>query len=313
MEKELWVAGTGLIGNKVSALAEEKGIEVAKTAKSESEDPTGRSEILDITDFEAVKKYFWDHHFKTVIIAAGIALPAAAQKNPELALLVNAVGPQNIGRAILSLPVNSRPSVVFMGSALQYQEKEGAISEDTPFVIKGNAYVESKIKMVEFVRDLVSKGLDAKVAMIFNATGPQQGTDYFSPSMADQAAKINLGLQDKIIWFRYVDHARDFSHVDDTAMGIFLSLQGKSGDLINISSGYGTKLQTFIDILKEMSGVPGIENKIYPEFIDQKPKIIATWGNNSRLRALGFIPKKNIRDICQDLFEERLRVNREVK
>lgn len=307
---ELWVAGTGLIGNKVTELARSKDISVSVTAKSEKEDPSGTAEILDITDFEGVKKYFWDHHFKKVIVAAGIALPAAARKNPEMAFLVNAEGPKNIGKAILTLPESRRPSVVFMGSFLQYEEREGAISETTPFVKGGDSYVESKNKMVEFVRELVTQGLDAKIAMIFNATGPEQSTDYFLPSMADQAAKIKLGLQGPIIQSRYVGHVRDFSHVDDTAQGIMLALGGRSGDLINISSGYGVKLQDFIYTLMDLSGVRGISHQVDLNF-NTPPKIHASWGDNLRLKALGFVQKKYMVDICRDLFEARLRINSE--
>lgn len=310
MSKELWVAGTGLIGNKISDFAEARGIEVARTAKSEAEDPTGRAELVDIVDFERVKEYFWTNNFTKVIVAAGIAYPPAANKNPELAFLVNAEGPRNIGRAILTLPEARRPSVVFMGTALQYEEKEGAISEDTPFIKSGEGYVMSKIKMVEFVRELVTEGLDAKIAMIFNCTGPEQSTEYFLPSMADQAARISLGLQsDNTIWSRFIKHSRDFSHVDDTAQGIFLSLQGKSGELINISSGYGTELQRFIDILKDLTGVDGVKSEVYPDFVNSAPKIMHTWGDNTRLRELGFIPRKTVEDICRDLFEERIRKN----
>ena len=308
---ELWVAGTGLIGKKVTEMARSKDISVSVTAKSESEDPSGTAEILDITDFEAVKKYFWDHHFKKVIVAAGIALPAAAKKNPELAMLVNAEGPQNIGKAILTLPEAQRPSVVFMGSTLQYDiQHEGAVSENTPFVAEGDPDVMSKIKMVEFVRELVAQGLDAKIAMIFNSTGPDQSTDYFLPSMADQVAKIKLGLKEpKIVQSRYVGHDRDFSHVEDTAQGILLALQGRSGELINISAGYGIRLADFIYTLMDISGVRGIKHQVDPNF-NTPPKIHAFWGDNSRLKGLGFIPKKDMVDICYDLFEARLRANK---
>lgn len=310
-ESELWVAGTGLIGNKVTELARSKDISVSVTAKSEIEDPSGTAEILDITDFEGVKKYFWNHNFKKVIVAAGIALPAAAKKNPELAFLVNAEGPKNIGKAILTLPEGRRPSVVFMGSALQYDvQHEGSVKEDTPFVKEGDPYVMSKVKMVEFIKELVAKGLDAKIAMIFNSTGPEQSTDYFLPSMADQVAKIKLGLKEpKIIESRYVGHDRDFSHVDDTAQGIMLALNGRSGDLINIASGYGVRLQDFIYTLMDLSGVRGISHQVDPNF-STPPKIHASWGDNSRLKALGFVQKKDMVDICRDLFEARLKANR---
>lgn len=314
MSKELWVAGTGLIGSEVIKLARSKDIEVAVTAKSEVENPTGEAELVDITDYEAVKEYLWKHNLKQktikkAVVAAGLALPVAAKRNPELAYLVNAIGPRNIGKAILTLPEANRPSVVFMGSALQYEEREGAISEDVPFVKVGDPYVESKSRMVDFIRELVEQGLDAKIAMIFNSTGPIQSTDYFLPAMADQAAKISLGLQEPVIRSRYVGHIRDFSHVKDTAKGIFLSLRGKSGDLINISSGHGIKLEDMIYTLMEMAEVDRITHEVDPQF-NKPPKVHATWGDNSRLRSLAFVSEKTMIDICRDLFEERLRVNR---
>lgn len=309
MSKELWVAGTGLIGNKVAEYARSQEVGVVQTTRTKAEDKSGQSELLDITDYEAIKKYFWDHSFKKVIVAAGIALPSAADKNPERAFLVNAEGPRNIGRAVLTLPENRRPSVVFMGSALQYDvRQDGSVFEDTPFIKEGGAYVMSKIKMVDYIRELVRQGVDAKVAMIFNSTGPEQSTDYFFPSMADQAAKIHLGLQEPVIKSRYVGHVRDFSHVDDTAQGLFLSLRGKSGDLINVSSGYGVKLEDVIHILMEMSGVEGVTHEVDPQH-SSPPKIHASWGDNSRLRGLGFIQQKDMVDICRDVFEERIKMN----
>lgn len=309
------MAGNGLIGKKVAELARSKEISVSVTAKSEIEDQTGQAELVDVTNYEQVKEYLWKYNskekrIKKAIVAAGIALPDAAEKNPELAYLVNVEGPRNIGRAILSLPEANRPSVVFMGSALQYDvQSEGPVTEDTPFVKNGNVYQDTKIKMTDMVRDLVTKGLDAKIAMIFNSTGPEQSTDYFLPAMADQVAKIKLGINgDKTVISRYVGHDRDFSHVDDTALGILLALEGKSGDLINISSGHGVRLQDFIYTLMDISGVRGI-NHIVDQKFNKAPKIHAFWGDNSRLKSLGFVSKKNMVDICYDLFEARLKAN----
>ena len=310
MSKELWVVGTGLIGTEVAKLARGLGIEVTQTTKDGKGDGDWGLDHVDITRYEEVEKYFWDHNFKKVVVAAGVTLPSAAERNSELTYLVNAEGPKNIGLAALSLPINRRPSIVFMGSALQYDiTKTGPVTEDTPLLKNGNVYAMSKTKMVEYVMDLVSKGLDARVAMTFNTTGRGQSTDYFLPSMADQVAKITLGLKEPVLTSHYVDHIRDFSHVSDTAEGILLTLKGKTGNLINVSSGRGVRLRDIVDMLIEMSGVSGISHVIDPGF-NTPPKIMPTWGDNTYLRSLGFVPKKTITDICRDLFDEHIELNK---
>lgn len=302
--------GKGLIGNEIAKQARSFGIDTTVTVREEASDVTGLSEIVDITDREKVFEYFARNSFKEVIVAAGIALPSRANADPKLAIMVNAEGPKNIGEAILRLPEDRRPRVIFMGSLLQYDiKKNGPVNESTPFVTDGGAYVQSKNLMVDYVQALVKKGLDAKVAMIFNTTGPGQSTDYFFPAVADQVAKISLKLQEPVIKTRYVGHSRDFTHVSDAAKGILLALKGKSGDLINISSGYEVSLESIIETLIRISGINGAWRVTDP-FHNDRPGLNAVWGDNSKLKELGFVPEKDIVDICKDLFEERLELLR---
>ncbi len=319
MSKELSViGGEGLIGSEIVKYAESKGVETTKTVLKEKTDLSGDVEILDITNLEAVKDYFGkynSHRFeiKSVIVAAGMALPFAADTNPEGALLVNAVGPRNICEAILSLPENNRPKVLFMGSALQYEVTvDGvAISEDNPRIQGGKGYIQSKERMIDFVTPYFKNGLEGGIAMIWQSSGDKQSTDYFFPKMADQAARIKLGLQkDKTIWSRYVGNSVDYSHVKDTARGAFLTLRGTlSGDLINICSGYATPLQDIIDIMKDLSGVPDIKSDVLPEYKDRKPKFMNFWGDNSKLKSMGIHSQNTMRDLCRDIFEARLKAN----
>lgn len=309
MSKELWIAGAGLIGKEVRNYAKSQNVDSVITDKEQRETEDGVIEGVDITDYEAVQKYFRDHNFNEVIVAAGIALPSSAEENPELAYLVNAEGPRNICRAILSLPEYRRPKVVFMGSALQYDiKKEGPVTEETPFIKKGGVYVDTKNLMVDVVQSFVQQGLDARIAMIFNASGPGQSTDYFLPAVADQVAKIYLGEQEPVVKTRYVGHIRDFTHVKDTAKGIFLTLKSHSGELVNVCSGYGVKLEDVILAMLSVSGLKQLWHVTDP-FNKNRPTINASWGDNAKLRSLGFESSHDLADLCRDLFEDRLKAN----
>ena len=85
---KLWILGAhGFLGSALCALCTEKQINFVATGKEEA----------DITDLEHLRKFFKMHNVTHIINCAAYTDVDGAEKHSEQALLVNALGPKNIG------------------------------------------------------------------------------------------------------------------------------------------------------------------------------------------------------------------------
>ena len=90
-------------------------------------------------------------------------------------------------------------------------------------------------------------------------------------------------------------------HVDDVVRALYtISLKGQIGDNYNISSERLIKVSKIIDIFLELAGTKKLflikKNSLYRKF-DEK----YIGGENSKLKKIGWVPTKNIKDIVVDM------------
>lgn len=171
---------------------------------------------LDVTDRAALAAAIREAQPHAVIHLAAIAAPSEARKQPDHAWEVNVDGTINLARAILdSTP---RATLIFASSSEVYGESfreqhvplnELALLQPTTF------YGASKAAADLLLGQLAHEGLRVVRFRPFNHTGPGQLSNFLIPSLAEQVARIEAGLQAPVLKVGNLDVRRDFLDVRD--------------------------------------------------------------------------------------------------
>jgi nucleoside-diphosphate-sugar epimerase len=131
-------------------------------------------------------------------------------------------------------------------------------------------------------------GLDTRIARIFNTYG--KGCERLF--IYDMINKLN-NAEKEIMMFGTGEQIRDYVYVDDLVEALYLIWKnGKEGEDYNVCSGKPVKL---IDIVLNIRKHLIKENiNILVEGKKQTGDIEKWYGDNSKIKSLGFIPKTDI-------------------
>ena len=260
---------TGISGFAGSFLAEHclslKGVEVAGTVRDLSR--LGHVSHLadacrffpaDVRDAAAVEAAVAGSQADVVFNIAGQASVAQSFSDPAGTLMDNAVGQLNVIQAVLRARPQARLLVV--GSAYEYglvRPDENPIDEGVP-LRPTDPYAVSKVAQDLFgYQYAVSHRLQAVRVRAFNHTGPRQSTDFVASRFARQIAEIEAGTKEPVMTVGNLTGVRDFTDVRDVVRGYFLAAtKGQPGEVYNVGSGRGRRIQELLDLLTGMSRVP---------------------------------------------------------
>lgn len=147
-------------------------------------------------------------------------------------------------------------------------------------------------------------GMDIVMTRSFNHIGPGQDSRFFIPSVIKQLVVAALkGDLSPNLQLGDVSVVRDFIDVRDVAAAYLTLLErGKTGEVYNICSGVGNKLETIIRIASEMLGQqPNITidpNKVRP---NENKNIV---GSFKKLhQETGWVPKIPLEQSLGDIIE----------
>lgn len=102
--------------------------------------------------------------------------------------------------------------------------------------------------------------------ILFNHESPIRGETFVTRKITRAAAKISLGLQEKL-YLGNLDAKRDWGHAKDYVVGMWLMLQTEKPEDFVLASGNTTAVRTFVELaFKEV----GIELEWKGEGVDEK-------------------------------------------
>jgi GDP-4-dehydro-6-deoxy-D-mannose reductase len=230
--------------------------------------PDYKVAVLDVTEAGATAAII-DHFQPThVLHLAGIAAPARADTDPDLAWRVNLGGTLNVARGILAHA--SSATLIFAGSGLIYGDtaKSGRPLTEADLVQPNSDYAATKAAADLALGALASQGLRVIRCRPFNHTGPGQTEDFVLPSFAAQIARIERGQQQPVLEVGNLDAERDFLDVRDVADAylrcILRSDDLEPGVIFNIASGVPVSIRSLLDQMLETARVP-IRVEVKPE------------------------------------------------
>jgi GDP-4-dehydro-6-deoxy-D-mannose reductase len=264
---------------------------------------------LDVTDAEAVSQWIASRRPDIVVHLAAVAAVTASVKDPRLAWRVNLDGTLNV---VLAMQAHTPGAhLLFVSSAEVYGDSlnSPAPVDETSLLQPVNPYAASKAAADILVRQAAATGLSATVVRPFNHTGAGQSDAFVVPNFARQIARIEAGLQPPLIEVGSLDDERDFLDVADVvdAYGLLLERRKEPAarDVFNVASGAAWRIG---DILEQLLSAARcrIEVRVDPGRLRPAP-IPRVIGDATRLRALGWRPKRSIGDTLQAVLDEHRR------
>ena len=193
-------------------------------------------------------------------------------QHPHRYMSVNYNGTLNILEGMKK--IKSKARILIPGSGEEYgllRESQMPIDEKTE-LNPVNPYAVTKVAQ-DFIANVYfeSYGLNVIRVRTFNHEGPRRENVFGISSYAYQIAKIEAGLQKKIINVGYLGDKRNFTHVYDIIKAYWLAVQKcKPGKMYLIGNNDSKSVYTFkqaLNKLKKFSFVKNIKHREYRPFI----------------------------------------------
>jgi GDPmannose 4,6-dehydratase len=142
-------------------------------------------------------------------------------------------------------------------------------------------------------------GLFACKGILFNHESPRRGETFVTRKITRAAARIKLGLQDKL-YLGNLDAKRDWGFAGDYVETMWLMLQQESGDDYIIATGETHSVREFLD---EVFGHLDLDWQKYVE-IDSRyirpTEVDFLQGDSSKARkVLGWEPKVTFKELAK--------------
>jgi GDP-4-dehydro-6-deoxy-D-mannose reductase len=213
---------------------------------------------------------------------------------------VNVAGTENV---LIAAAAAGGPPVVIASSADVYgkvPESEQPIPESRR-VAPQTPYALTKAAAERLA--LARSGNAAVIVRSFNLIGPGQAPKFALASWAAQLAAIRRGERPPVLEVGDLSTARDFIHVDDGAEAYrLLAEKGERGGVYNLATGEAVPMRDALRRLLDISGVHAeVKEGAFPPRPFDIPRLS---GDASRLRALGWQPRRTLDDALTDLWRD---------
>jgi GDPmannose 4,6-dehydratase len=151
-----------------------------------------------------------------------------------------------------------------------------------------------------------SYGIHASSGILFNHESPRRGLEFVTRKISDGAARIKLGLQDKLA-LGNLDARRDWGFAGDYVRAMWLMLQQKEPDNFVISTG---KTHSVEDFVKLAFGRLNLDYKKHvitdPRFVRPAEVDILQGDNSHAKKKLGWAPEVSFEQLVNMMVDADL-------
>ena len=153
-----------------------------------------------------------------------------------------------------------------------------------------------------------SYGLCASSGILFNHESPRRGETFVTRKITRAAARIKLGLQDKL-YLGNLNAKRDWGFAGDYVEAMWLMLQADNADDYVIATGKTNTVREFLHHVFEYAGLGD-----YNSYVEINPKYLRPHevpyllGNSAKAKKqLGWEPRVSFESLAQTMYEVDLR------
>jgi len=206
---------------------------------------------LDILDGGRVNTVIREVRPDAVFHLAAQSSVKLSKEKPALTMDVNINGTANLLEALNGL--DYKPRVLLVGSSEEY----GSVPESgNPLNEQMQTRPESIYAATKAYQTMLGKvcaetfGLDIVMVRAFNHTGPGQSETFVVSDFCKQAAEIEAGIREPVIYTGNLSAKRDFTDVRDVVKAyISLIHKGEKGEVYNVGSGKAVEISKILEII----------------------------------------------------------------
>ncbi|MGO4527066.1 GDP-mannose 4,6-dehydratase [Microvirga sp. 2MCAF35] len=184
--------------------------------------------------------------------------------------------------------------------------QEPVQSETTPFYPR-SPYAAAKLYahwMTVNYRE--SFGLHASSGILFNHESPLRGIEFVTRKITDGAARIKLGLQDKLA-LGNLDATRDWGHARDYVKAMWLMLQQDKPDDYVVATGRTTSVRDFCRLAFAHVGLNMEDHVTVDERFLRPAEVDVLLGNaNKAKEKLGWTAETSLEALVAEMVEADL-------
>jgi GDPmannose 4,6-dehydratase len=260
MKRALITGITGQDGSYLAELLLEKGYEVHGIIRRSSSFNTSRIDHLykdphetdnrfhlhygDITDGVGISNILREIEPHEIYNLAAQSHVKVSFEMPDFTAQVDAVGTIRLLEAIRASKIDTR---FYQASTSElYGSTPPPQSETSPFAPQ-SPYAAAKLYSYWVVRNYRDAyGLHATNGILFNHESPRRGETFVTRKITMAAARIKLGLQDKL-YLGNLDAIRDWGYAKEYVESMWLMLQQDSSDDYVVGTGVGATVRDFCE------------------------------------------------------------------
>ena len=224
---------------------------------------------------------------------------------PESTTDAIAMGTLRLLEAIRHVVPNARfyqasSSEMFGDNPENPQDEHTALSPASP-------YACAKVYAHHLVRNYrEAYGLHASSGILFNHESPRRGETFVTRKITMAAARIKLGLQDKL-YLGNLDAKRDWGYAGDYVKMMWLMLQQDEPDDYVIATGETHSVKEFLEVVFEHAGLDVAKYVEQDERLFRPHEVPLLLGDASKAKEkLGWKPEVRFKELAIMMYESDL-------
>jgi GDPmannose 4,6-dehydratase len=265
-------------------------------------------EYYDLEDGGSIYKFIYQYEPDEIYNLAAQSHVKVSFDIPEHTVSGVAVGPLRILEAIRNI-----------GKEIKfYQASSSEMYGDNPHpppkgfsetsrLMPASPYACAKVFAHNLVRNYrESYGLHASSGILFNHESPRRGETFVTRKITLAAARIKLGVQDKLC-LGNLDAKRDWGHAKDYVKAMWMMLQKEAPDDYVISTGETYSVREFLEEVFDCAHLDPYKYVEIDERLLRPQEVPYLLGDSSKARrALGWSPQYNFKSLAREMYESDL-------
>jgi len=185
---------------------------------------------------------------------------------------------------------------------------EAPQSENTR-LMPASPYACSKVFAHNLIRNYrMSYGMHASSGILFNHESPRRGQTFVTRKITMAAAKIKLGLQDKL-YLGNLDAKRDWGFAGDYVEAMWRMLQQPEADDYAIATGETHTVRQFLETVFDLAELSIEKHVETDERLFRPHEVPLLLGDPSKAKEqLRWEPKVNFKELAQMMYESDLHI-----
>lgn len=179
-------------------------------------------------------------------------------------------------------------------------------TEDTTF-FPSSPYACAKVLSHNLIRNYrASYDMHVSAGILFNHESPRRNSSFVTRKITSSAAKIKMGLQDKL-YLGNLDACRDWGFAGDYVKAMWLMLQQDKPDDYVIATGKVYSVRDWLSTVFDIAGLRVEDHVEINESLFRPTEVNITCGDATKAKqVLGWEPKVEFRDLARLMYEHDL-------